>query len=73
MNKDRSSLGYNSKNVKRFSPKAMEGCALPLSEIFASARHLIDGQICVLEEERVNVAMKEGLVYKKVEGQELTN
>lgn len=45
----------------------------PLSEIFASVRHLIDDQICAMEEEGVSVVVEEELVYKKIEGRELTN
>lgn len=51
----------------------MEGQVLPLSDIFASVKHLIDGHICEVEKEEDGVSVEEGLVYKRMEGQELTN
>lgn len=72
-NKDCAGLGYNSQNLKKQVPKVVEGCVLPLSDFFESARHLVDGHICALEEEGFGITMEEGLVYKKIEGHELTN
>lgn len=48
MNKDCAGLGYHSQNVKKLMPKTVEGQVLPLSDIFASSRHLVDGQICAM-------------------------
>lgn len=59
MNKDRSGLGFNSQNLKRLEPKVGGGQVLSLLETFASVGHLIEGQICVVEEEGVSVAMEE--------------
>ncbi|KAI5389879.1 hypothetical protein KIW84_075258 [Lathyrus oleraceus] len=73
VNEDRSGLGYHSQNVKRLMPQALKGQVILLLDIFASAKHLIDGKICVVEEERVSIVVKEGLVYKRMEGQELGN
>lgn len=71
LNKDRAGLGYNSQNLKKRAPIAVKGKILPLSEFFSSDRHLVDGQICVMEED---IAVeKGGLVYRKAEDQELTN
>lgn len=60
-------------------PKFEETCAscyrgtsAPIARfLFESARHLMDSHICALEED--GVTEERGLVYKKVEGQELTN
>lgn len=46
---------------------------LPLLDIFTSAEHFIDGHICIVEEGEVGVAIEEELVYKRLNGQELTN
>lgn len=51
----------------------MEGRVLLLSDFFESVGHLVDDQFCGLEEEGVSITVEEGLVYKKVEGQEQTN
>lgn len=47
---------------------------LKLLDIFTSSWHLVYGQISVVEEEEEEgVADKIGLVYQKLEGQELAN
>lgn len=73
VNKDHFGLGYHSQNVKKLILNVVEGQILPLSEIFASSRHLIDWHIYAVEEEGVSVVDEEELVYKRMEGQELPN
>lgn len=51
---------------------ATKGQVLPLTDIFPSAGHLIDNQISMKENED-NIADTVGLMYQKIEGQELTN
>lgn len=46
---------------------------LPLLYIFTSIKHLMDGQINMVKEEEDGVTDKVGLVYQKLEGQELAN
>lgn len=73
VNKDRSGLGYHSQPliVKKTMQNVMEGEMLPLSDIFTSARYLMDEKISVVENKEDNVIDKEGLVYQKL--QELEN
>lgn len=73
MNKDHPGLGFHSQNMKKLMPKVVEGQVLLLSDIFVSAEHLIDGKICAVEDEGVSVVVEEGLVYQKMEGQNLIN
>lgn len=44
----------------------------PLQEIFTSVRHLVDRQINAVEEEEDGEADNVGLVYQRLEGQELS-
>lgn len=67
MNKVHSGLGYHSQppNVKKI-PNAMEGQVLLLPE------DLGDGKICAMEVEEDGKVENVGLVYQRLEGQELT-
>lgn len=75
VNKDHSGLGYHSQqsNLKKPMTKATEGQVLPLQDIFTSVEQLVDGQVSVVEEEEENIVGIVGLVYQKIEGQNLTN
>lgn len=50
---------------------AIKGQVLPLSNLFSSAKHLIDGYISALKEDD-NVE-EEGLIYQKTEGRGANN
>lgn len=71
VNKDHDGLGYNSQNLKKQTPIAIEGQVLPLLDFFSSARYLLNGYIYALEEDGIDE--EEGVVYKKDEGRGLTN
>lgn len=75
VNKDHSGLGYYSQQttVTKTMPNIVEGQVLPLPDIFTSVRHLMDGKISVVEEKEDDVVDEVGLVYQKLEGQELAN
>lgn len=67
-NKDRTSLGYNTQNLKKPAPIATKGSVLPLSEYFSSVGYLDKDCVCVVEEDVEDAR----LIFTKTDGRGAT-